>query len=47
MLEEKGEIVAPNEFIPAAERYGSMAKIDCGLIEFFSLIIRNYRARIY
>jgi EAL domain-containing protein (putative c-di-GMP-specific phosphodiesterase class I) len=35
MLDEKGEIVAPNEFIPAAERYGSIAKIDCWLIETF------------
>jgi len=35
MLEEKGEIVAPKEFIPAAERYGSIAKIDCWLIEIF------------
>jgi EAL domain-containing protein (putative c-di-GMP-specific phosphodiesterase class I) len=38
MLDEKGEIVAPNEFITAAERYGSIAKIDCWLIEtFFSI----------
>ncbi|MEG4362778.1 hypothetical protein QUB09_13325 [Microcoleus sp. C2C6] len=35
MLDEKGEIVAPNEFIPAAERYGSSANIDCWLIETF------------
>jgi EAL domain-containing protein (putative c-di-GMP-specific phosphodiesterase class I) len=37
MLDEKGEIVAPNEFI-TAERYGLITKIDCGLIEtFFSI----------
>jgi EAL domain-containing protein (putative c-di-GMP-specific phosphodiesterase class I) len=35
MLDEKGEIVAPNELIPVAERYGSIAKIDCWLIETF------------
>ena len=35
MLDEKGEIVAPNEFILAAERYGSIANIDCWLIETF------------
>ncbi len=35
MLDENGEIVAPNEFIPAAERYGSIAKIDCWVIETF------------
>jgi EAL domain-containing protein (putative c-di-GMP-specific phosphodiesterase class I) len=38
MLDEKGEIVAPNEFITAAERYGWITKIDCWLIEtFFSI----------
>jgi EAL domain-containing protein (putative c-di-GMP-specific phosphodiesterase class I) len=35
MLDEHGEIVAANEFIAAAERYGSIAKIDCWLIETF------------
>lgn len=35
MLDENGEIVAPNEFIPAALRYGSIAQIDCWLIETF------------
>lgn len=35
MLDENGEIVAPNEFIPAAERYGLITKIDCWLIETF------------
>ena len=34
MLDEKGEIVAPKEFIPA-QRYGAIAKIDCWLIETF------------
>ena len=37
MLDGNGEIVAPNEFIPA-ERYGLITKIDCWLIEtFFSI----------
>ena len=45
MLDENGEIVAPNEFI-AAERYGLITKIDCWLIEFFSRFIINYRATI-
>jgi len=27
--------MAPNEFIPAAERYGLITKIDCWLIETF------------
>jgi EAL domain-containing protein (putative c-di-GMP-specific phosphodiesterase class I) len=35
MLDENGEIVAPNEFIPAAERYGMITQIDCWLIETF------------
>jgi len=43
MLDEKGEIVAPNEFIPAAERYESSAPIDCWVIEFFFIIIIIYR----
>jgi len=33
-LDEKGEIVAPNEFIPA-QRYGSITNIDFWLIETF------------
>ena len=41
MLDENGEIVAPNEFIPAAERYGSITKIDCWLIETFFSIYHN------
>ena len=36
ILDENGDIVAPNEFIPAAERYGSIAQIDCWVIDFFS-----------
>ncbi|MEG4805837.1 EAL domain-containing protein, partial [Microcoleus sp. ARI1-B5] len=34
LLDENGERVAPNDFIPA-ERYGSIADIDCWVIEFF------------
>jgi EAL domain-containing protein (putative c-di-GMP-specific phosphodiesterase class I) len=41
MLDEKGEIVAPNEFIPAAEGYGLITKIDCWLIETFFSIYNN------
>ena len=37
MLDENGEILAPNEFISAAERYGLISKIDCwGIETFFS-----------
>ena len=37
MLDDNGEIVDPNEFIPAAERYGLITEIDCWVIEnFFS-----------
>jgi diguanylate cyclase (GGDEF)-like protein/PAS domain S-box-containing protein len=35
MLDDNGEIVAPNEFIPAAERYGLITEIDCWVIETF------------
>ncbi|MCW6053752.1 EAL domain-containing protein [Lyngbya sp. CCAP 1446/10] len=35
MLDKNGEIVAPNEFIPAAERYGLITEIDCWVIETF------------
>ena len=35
MLDENGEIRAPNESIPVAERYGSSTQIDCWLIETF------------
>ncbi|MEG5044567.1 EAL domain-containing protein [Microcoleus sp. B4-C1] len=33
MLDENGKIVSPNEFIPAAERYGLITEIDCWVIE--------------
>ena len=40
MLDENGELVSPNDFIPAAERYGLITDIDCWVIEtFFS----NYK----
>jgi diguanylate cyclase (GGDEF)-like protein len=40
MLDENGELVSPNTFIPAAERYGLITDIDCWVIEtFFS----NYK----
>ncbi|MEG5175352.1 EAL domain-containing protein [Microcoleus sp. B3-D7] len=35
MLDENGKIVSPNEFIPAAERYGLITEIDCWVIETF------------
>jgi EAL domain-containing protein (putative c-di-GMP-specific phosphodiesterase class I) len=35
MLDENGEIVAPNDFISAAERYGLITQIDCWVIETF------------
>ncbi|MGB8687874.1 MAG: EAL domain-containing protein [Microcoleus sp.] len=35
MLDENGELVSPNDFIPAAERYGLITDIDCWVIETF------------
>ncbi len=35
MLDENGELVSPNAFIPAAERYGLITDIDCWVIETF------------
>ncbi|GBO51492.1 diguanylate cyclase/phosphodiesterasewith PAS/PAC sensor [Pseudanabaena sp. lw0831] len=35
MLDENGELVSPNEFIPAAERYGLITQIDCWVVETF------------
>ncbi|MEG4068286.1 EAL domain-containing protein [Microcoleus sp. Pol11C2] len=35
MLDENGKIVSPNEFIPAAERYGLITEIDCWVIKTF------------
>ncbi|MBE9162031.1 MULTISPECIES: EAL domain-containing protein [Microcoleaceae] len=35
MLDENEEIVTPNEFVPAAERYGLITEIDCWVIETF------------
>lgn len=33
MLDEQGELIAPNAFIPAAERYGMMHEVDRWIIE--------------
>lgn len=35
MLGDNDELVSPNEFIPAAERYGLITEIDCWVIETF------------
>jgi len=43
LVDENGEIVAPNEFIPAAKRYESSAPIDCWVRDFFFIIIIIYR----
>lgn len=40
MLDENGQLVSPNTFIPVAERYGLITDIDCWVIKtFFS----NYK----
>ena len=44
LVDENGEIVAPNEFIPA-DRYGSIAKIDCWLIATFFSIYHKLAAK--
>lgn len=42
MIDEEGNIIPPGAFIPAAERYGLMPKIDRWVIhEVFSFIARN------
>jgi hypothetical protein len=46
MLDENGEIVPPNELIPAAERYGSSAQIDCWVIETFFSNYHNLLVKI-
>ncbi|WP_041622460.1 EAL domain-containing protein [Oscillatoria nigro-viridis] len=35
MLDDNGNIVPPNQFIPAAEHYGLITEIDCWVIETF------------
>ncbi|MEG4859702.1 EAL domain-containing protein [Microcoleus sp. K1-B1] len=35
MMDENGKLVSPNQFIPAAERYGLITEIDCWVIETF------------
>ena len=35
MLDQNGELIYPNAFIPAAERYGLINEIDCWVIETF------------
>ena len=42
MISESGEIIPPGAFLPAAERYGLMEKIDIWVIEnAFSLLAAN------
>ncbi|MCW8906619.1 MAG: EAL domain-containing protein [Sedimenticola sp.] len=43
MEDERGELVPPGDFIPAAERYGLMPKIDRWVVaRVFSLVKREY-----
>lgn len=43
MLDEKGEIVYPNSFLPAAQRYKLMSSIDRWVINsYFSFYVANY-----
>ena len=45
LLDENGERVAPNDFIPT-ERYGSIANIDCWVIETFFYNYHNLSEKI-
>jgi diguanylate cyclase (GGDEF)-like protein/PAS domain S-box-containing protein len=45
MLDENGQIVAPNEFIPAAERYGLITEIDRWVIQTFFSNYHNLPAQ--
>jgi diguanylate cyclase (GGDEF)-like protein len=43
LIGDDGEIVPPNEFIPAAERYNQMTKLDLAIIDrSFSALSNNY-----
>lgn len=47
MLDENGELVSPNTFIPAAERYGLITDIDCWVIKtFFSNYHNLFRQKL-
>ncbi len=42
MIDEQGQIITPNSFLPAAERYNLMVKLDCWVIrKTFSLLSVN------
>jgi diguanylate cyclase (GGDEF)-like protein/PAS domain S-box-containing protein len=42
MKDDKGKIIFPNEFLPAAERYNLITKLDCWVIkQAFKLLIKN------
>ena len=42
MIDERGEIILPDSFLPAAERYNLISKIDHWVIEtFFGLLLDN------
>lgn len=41
MLDEEGELIAPTAFIPAAERYGIMTRIDAWIIDRTLQLIRH------
>ena len=42
MLDEKGETIPPGAFLPAAERYNLISKLDCWVVEeAFALLAEN------
>lgn len=43
---EDGRIIAPDAFIPAAERHNLMPKLDCYVVEHLFLLLAEHRAAV-
>ena len=44
MLDEQGDVISPGAFLPAAERYGLIEKIDAWVLDHACTFLTEHRA---